>query len=41
MNTIRKADTYQCREALFTFGEQADKYPQVKDALEKLDLEEC
>ena len=36
MNTLRKADTYQCREALFTFGEQADKYPQVKDALEKI-----
>lgn len=36
MNIIRKADVYGCREALFTFGEQADSYPQVQDALEKL-----
>lgn len=36
MNTIHKADVYGCREALFTFGEQADTYPQVKYALEKL-----
>jgi len=36
MKTIHKADTYRCKEALFTFGEQADTYPQVKDALEKI-----
>jgi FO synthase subunit 1 len=36
MDTIHKADVYGCREALFTFGEQADMTPQVKDALENL-----
>ncbi len=35
MKTIRKADVYGCKEALFTFGEHADSYPQVQDALEK------
>lgn len=39
MNTIRKADVYGCREALFTFGEQADTSPQVQDALEKFGFE--
>ncbi|MFA0834871.1 MAG: 7,8-didemethyl-8-hydroxy-5-deazariboflavin synthase subunit CofG [Methanobacterium formicicum] len=36
MQTIHEADQYSCREALFTFGEQADATPQVHDALEKL-----
>lgn len=39
MEIIHKADIYGCREALFTFGEQADATPQVKDALEKLGFE--
>jgi FO synthase subunit 1 len=36
MDIIHKADDFGCREALFTFGEQADSTPQVKDALENL-----
>ncbi|BDZ69723.1 7,8-didemethyl-8-hydroxy-5-deazariboflavin synthase subunit CofG [Methanobacterium petrolearium] len=39
MDIIRKADDFGCREALFTFGEQADSTPQVKDALEKIGFE--
>jgi 7,8-didemethyl-8-hydroxy-5-deazariboflavin synthase len=39
MQTIHEADHYSCREALFTFGEQADTTPQVHDALEKLGFE--
>ena len=35
MNTIRKADTYQCKEALCTFGEQADTYPQPRHTPKK------
>ncbi len=36
METIRQADVYGCREALFTFGEQADSTFQVKEALENI-----
>jgi len=39
MQTIHESDQYSCREALFTFGEQADAAPQVHDALEKLGFE--
>jgi len=39
MDIIHKADDFGCREALFTFGEQADSTPQVKDALENLGFE--
>lgn len=39
MDTIHQADVYDCREALFTFGERADETPQVKDALEKIGFE--
>jgi len=36
MNTIKKADAYGCREALFTFGEYSDQFSLVKDALDIL-----
>ncbi|MGI6464251.1 7,8-didemethyl-8-hydroxy-5-deazariboflavin synthase CofG [Methanobacterium sp.] len=36
METIHQADEYGCREALFTFGEQADTTPEVEHALKKL-----
>lgn len=33
---LQKADKYACHEALFTFGEGADEFPEVKYALDKL-----
>jgi len=39
MTTIHQADVYGCKEALFTFGEQADAIREVKDALERLGFE--
>lgn len=33
---IKKSDYLGCKEALFTFGEGADEFPEVKRALEKL-----
>ncbi|MCE5213914.1 MAG: 7,8-didemethyl-8-hydroxy-5-deazariboflavin synthase CofG [Methanobacterium sp.] len=35
METLFKADKYACREALFTFGEGADEFPEVRHALDK------
>ena len=39
MQTIHQADHYGCREALFTFGEQADTTPEVMYSLKKLGFE--
>lgn len=36
LKTVQEADGYGCREALFTFGEQADETPQVSAALNDL-----
>ncbi|MBC7118028.1 MAG: 7,8-didemethyl-8-hydroxy-5-deazariboflavin synthase subunit CofG [Methanobacteriaceae archaeon] len=36
MRRLKKAESYGCKEALFTFGEAADKLEPVKDQLEKL-----
>ncbi|AUB60558.1 7,8-didemethyl-8-hydroxy-5-deazariboflavin synthase subunit CofG [Methanobacterium subterraneum] len=36
LKTVQEADGYECREALFTFGEQADETPQVSAALNDL-----
>ncbi len=36
LKTVREANGYGCREALFTFGEQADETPQVSAALNDL-----
>lgn len=36
MEIIKKSDDLGCKEALFTFGEGADKFQEVKGALEKL-----
>ena len=36
MGLIDKADAYGCREALFTFGEHADQFHQVKETLDVL-----
>jgi FO synthase subunit 1 len=33
---LHEANAYGCKEALFTFGENADQFTQVKDALEGL-----
>ncbi len=34
LNTLFKADEYACHEALFTFGEGADEFPEVRHALD-------
>ena len=39
MDTIHQADNYDCKEALFTFGEHADETPQVKEELHHLGFE--
>ncbi|MGC9516534.1 MAG: 7,8-didemethyl-8-hydroxy-5-deazariboflavin synthase CofG [Methanomicrobiales archaeon] len=36
LSILRKADSLGCKEALFTFGEQGEIFPQVKDLIEKL-----
>ncbi|BAW31902.1 MAG TPA: 7,8-didemethyl-8-hydroxy-5-deazariboflavin synthase subunit CofG [Methanothermobacter sp.] len=36
MEQLKSAESYGCREALFTFGEAADQLEPVKDQLEKL-----
>lgn len=36
MRRLKKAESYGCREALFTFGEAADQLEPVKNQLEKL-----
>ena len=36
MGRLKKAESYGCREALFTFGEAADQLEPVKNQLEKL-----
>jgi FO synthase subunit 1 len=36
MRIIEKSDTYGCKEALFTFGEYADQFNPVKEALDAL-----
>ncbi len=35
MNVLEVADKYACHEALFTFGEGADEFPEVSHALDK------
>ena len=35
MNIVERADRYNCHEALFTFGEGADEFPEVYHALDK------
>ncbi|NYB51886.1 MAG: 7,8-didemethyl-8-hydroxy-5-deazariboflavin synthase CofG [Methanobacteriaceae archaeon] len=39
MDTIHQADSYHCKEALFTFGEHADETSEVKEALDDLGFE--
>ena len=35
LGMVEKADRYNCHEALFTFGEGADEFPEVQHALDK------
>lgn len=39
LSTVQDANDYGCREALFTFGEQADETPTVRAALKDLGFE--
>lgn len=39
LKSLKKADNYGCKEALFAFGERSDEISQVKNALDKLGFE--
>ena len=41
MDIVKEADSFGCKEALFTFGEHPDETELVKSALEDLGFEIC